>query len=52
MTTLSYVDSLICQLEDIRKLLILAEECSLEWQKFDRLEDKLLAELASLSLED
>lgn len=52
MTPHSYLDNLLYQLEDVRKLLIQVEENSPEWTKFDRLEDKLLAELANHSLED
>lgn len=52
MNTRSYVNSLIYQLEDLRKLLIQVEINSAEWRKFDRLEDKLLAELANHTLED
>ena len=52
MTPHSYIDNLLYQLEDVRKLLIQVEENSPEWKKFDRLEDKLLAELANQNLED
>ena len=52
MTPHSYIKNLLYQLEDVRKLLIQVEENSTEWKKFDRLEDKLLAELANQSLEN
>ena len=52
MTPNSYIDNLLYQLEDIRKLLIQLEENSPKWKEFDGLEDKLLAELANQSLED
>ena len=52
MNARSYVVSLLEQLEDLRKLLSQVEKNSPEWQKFDRLEDKLLAELANRTLED
>ena len=52
MTPHSYINNLLYQLEDVRKLLIQVEENSPEWTKFDRLEDKLLAELANQSLEN
>ena len=46
MTRLSYIDSLIDELQEIRERLLQAEENSPEWKHFDRLEDKLCAELA------
>ena len=46
------MDDSLSKLEDIRKLLIQLEENSPKWKEFDRLEDKLLAELANQSLED
>ena len=47
MTRISRIDSLIDELQDVRKWLSNFEESSLEWNRFDRLEDKLCAELAS-----
>ena len=46
MTRLSYIDCLIDELQGIREYLIQAEENSPECKNFDRLEDKLCAELA------
>ena len=51
MTPHSYLNNLLYKLEDIRKLLIQAQENSPEWQKFDRLEDNLLTEFANQILE-
>ncbi len=47
MTRISRIDSLIDELQDVRKWLSNIEEYSLERNRFDRLEDKLCAELAS-----
>ena len=46
MKRLSYIDCLIDELQVIREYLLQAEENSPEWKRFDRLEDKLCAELA------
>ena len=46
MTRLSYIDSLIDELQGIKECLLHAETNSSEWNRFDRLEDKLCAELA------
>ena len=46
MKRLSCIDSLIDELQGIRECLLQAEENSPEWKRFDRLEDKLCAELA------
>ena len=46
MTRLSYIDCLIDELQGIREYLLQAEKDSQEWNRFDRLEDKLCAELA------
>ena len=46
MTRLSYIDCLVDELQGIRECLLQAEGKSLEWKRFDRLEDKLCAELA------
>ena len=45
MTRLSYIDCLIDELQGIRECLLQAEGKSLERKRFDRLEDKLCAEL-------
>ena len=50
MKRLSYIDALIDELEGIREYLLQAEENSPEWKRFDRLEDKLCAELADQML--
>ena len=47
MKRLSYIDCLIDELRGIRECLLQAEESTPEWKCFDRLEDKLCAELAS-----
>ena len=46
MTRLSYIYCLIDELQGIRECLLQVEENSPEWKRFDRLEDKLCAELA------
>ena len=46
MKRLSYIDFLIDELQEIREHLLQAEVSSPEWKRFDRLEDKLCAELA------
>ena len=46
MKRLSYIDSLIDELQEIREYLLQTEENCPEWKRFDRLEDKLCAELA------
>ena len=46
MKRLSCIDSLIDELQEIREYLLQAQENSTEWKRFDRLEDKLCAELA------
>ena len=46
MTRLSYIDCLIDELQGIREYLLQTEENSPDWKQFDRLEDKLCAELA------
>ena len=46
MTRLSYIDFLNDELQVIRECLLQAEDKSLELKRFDRLEDKLCAELA------
>ena len=52
MTSHSYIENLLYQLKDVHKSLLQVKENSPDWQKFDRLEDKLLAELANQNLED
>ena len=47
MTQLSYIDCLIDELQGIRECLLQTEKNSTQWQYFDRLEDKLCAELAN-----
>ena len=47
MTRISHIDSFIDELQDVRKWLSQFEEHSLEWDRLERLEDKLCAELAS-----
>lgn len=48
MTKLSHIDSLIDELSALRELLAEVEQGSPQWNKFDRLEDKLCADLANI----
>ena len=52
MTRLSYIDCLIDELQGVREYLLQAEENFPEWKRFDRLEDKLCAELADQTFGD
>lgn len=47
MTSLSRIDSLIDELNAIRQMLCEVEYGTHQWRQFDRLEDRLCAELAS-----
>ena len=47
MNHLSRIDSLIDELNAIRQLLSEVEYGTQQWKNFDRLEDRLCAELAS-----